>query len=776
MIVTRKWLEEWIDLSQIATEDIVKTLNKIGLEVAKYQKFDIPKDVVVGKVVSCQKHPDADKLSVCEVDIGDDAPLQIVCGAKNAKYANYVAVAKVGAHLSKDFVIKPAKLRGVESYGMLCGSTEIGLPKIEDGIMLLDESIGELELGKELREYDLFNDELIEIELTANRGDCQSVLGIARELGVAYGRSLREHVAEEDSSVKIGIGRMLNFDVAKDVESSLIYKAFSCEEFSNPFLIRFRVALSEESFSNRAEEFGYYITYSTGVIVRVYGFEAFASKEPAIVVKKDEKRYDAVYGTEKASIIGVYQFDSSKPSPQEKQFIVEASFVEPESISKKMFETPIKSDWVYYRSSRGSDPRIRMGIEYLKYLLLTYYPDAKLYSGTHENVKEYEKEAIKIPFDELDQLIGKRIDRNEMVEILKALEFTIMQVNDEAMIVKTPIFRHDIKNLQDVAEEIVRIYGIDKIEAKPLCFQEKNRLNDAYETYKKRRFYKDLSLSRGYFETVSYIFTNSALLQKYGLPRVKKDLDLLNPITKEMDTLRTSLVPNLLQQAVENVKNGQKRVKLFEIGTIFDEQREEKLSFTLLFSGFKEPESVLNQGKPSFVSFADMAEDLSCILGDIQLRQLSKKAILFHPYQAATIIKGEKEIGELYKLHITIQEELDLPPTYIAEIAFDELPFGLGHAKPYSIYQLSLKDLSILVDKEIPFATIKEILQKSVPKEIKRFYPVAVYEDEKLGEKKSLTIRFAVQSDEKTLTEEEIASILENILKLLQEKVGAVLR
>ena len=775
MIVTRNWLQEWVDIADIATEDLVNTLNRIGFEVAEVTKIDIPENVVVGRVVSCQKHPDADKLNLCMVEVGGEQ-LQIVCGAKNVQEAEYVAVAKIGAILPNGLEIKPVKLRGVESFGMICSSTELGLPELEKGIMILDESIGKLEVGKELREYEALQDEVIDIELTANRGDCLSVLGIARELAAVYGKNLKEIYFEDDESVKIGIGRILNIEAEKDTEANLLYKAFEAKNFSNPLLVRLRVAITGESFANSAEEFSYYIAHATGVILRIYGYRSFEEDQPKIIVKKDEQGFEAVYGKEKASIVGVYQFDSSKPSRNESIYILEASYIDPETISKKIYEHPHKTDWSYYRSSRGSEPRLGIGIDFAKSILSSFYKNIKLYSGSHEIRQEIEKPSIKVDFEDLDALIGFAIDRSEVVEILKALGFEIVSCSEDLMVVKAPVFRHDIFNLQDVAEEIVRIFGIDNIQAKPLFFAEKNRFNVAYERYMQTRTLRTRAVAAGYFESVSYIFCNSKTLQKYGLPKVKEDLDIHNPITNEMDTLRTSLVPNLLEQVTKNVKNGKKRIKLFEIGMIFSEQREEFANMTIIASGVKEPENVLNNGKPAMMDIVSFIDDIGRIIGDFSLKNFKTDIPLVHPYQAATIVKDDKDIGRVYKLHLSIQEELEIPDTFIAEIDLDKLDLHYPKAKSYSIYQMALRDLSVLIKKDLAFEEINEVLAKSVPVEIKRFYPVAIYEDEQFGDKRSLTIRFAVQSDEKTLSEEEIGTIMQKVLDVLRQEFDAELR
>ena len=224
MIITRNWISEFIDISKISTNDICKTLNSIGLEVDSVKKIDIPETIVIGKVLKCEKHPNADKLSLCQIDIGDKIE-QIICGAKNIDVNQYVPVATIGTILNNNLEIKKAKLRDIESFGMVCSSSELGLSEMGDGILILDDSIGELKIGKSLREYEIFNDDIIEIELTANRGDCLSIYGIARELSTAFNIQLKK-IENFDYEGKMGIGRVLYVSSDNNINSSLFYKAF----------------------------------------------------------------------------------------------------------------------------------------------------------------------------------------------------------------------------------------------------------------------------------------------------------------------------------------------------------------------------------------------------------------------------------------------------------------------------------------------------------------------------------------------------------------------
>ena len=238
MIITRSWLSNFIDLSGISTDEICDKLNSIGLEIDNVKSFKVPKKVLVGKIISAEKHPNADKLQVCKLDLGT-TERTIVCGAKNARKDIYVAVAVLGTILPNGLEIKPVKLRDVESDGMICSSEELGLPKLNDGILELDESIGRLITGKELLEYPIFNDDVIEIELTANRGNCLSIYGVARELSTIFDRSLQKiYPQEEDSKRSIGIARVLNVDFEQNLDSSLMYKVVDFNDnIDTPLLI-----------------------------------------------------------------------------------------------------------------------------------------------------------------------------------------------------------------------------------------------------------------------------------------------------------------------------------------------------------------------------------------------------------------------------------------------------------------------------------------------------------------------------------------------------------
>lgn len=486
MIVTKNWLDEWIDLSGVSTEHLLKTFNAIGLEVDRHDVIRIPDKVVIGYVESCERHPDADKLNVCQVNVGEGIR-QIVCGASNVRAGIYIALATVGAELPGGLMIKEAKLRGVESHGMICSAKEIGLPPMGEGIMIFDPSIGELEAGKALNAYDVFNDDVIEIELTANRGDCLSIYGIARDLRAALNKPLRETLKKEKPEGRLGIGRLLQLHHSDMVDVDLRFGAVEVKELETPFLIGLRLALIEEVCNSAMDAMLLYTTHSTGVILRAYPFEKFDDPDTAkgiITLENDENGFAALYGKEKVSVIGVSQAKEAHFSAKEGLAIIEASYIQPEIIAKKMGENKVQSCPHYYRSSRGSEPKIDSGIDYVMELLETY-SSSQIYAGTIELQSAYEPRTVSMCEEEFESFIGMKIDKTTITTIFKNLGMDIGKPKGSTFAIGIPRFRHDITNKQDIVEEIVRIVGIDNIPSKALVFSEANQMSDDLSAYKK---------------------------------------------------------------------------------------------------------------------------------------------------------------------------------------------------------------------------------------------------------------------------------------------------
>ena len=776
MIVTKNWLNEWIDLSGVSTEMLLKTFNAIGLEVDRHETIRVPDGVVVGYVEQCEKHPDADKLNVTQVNVGSEVR-QIVCGASNVRAGIYIALATVGAELPGNLKIKEAKLRGVESHGMICSAKEIGLPSLGEGIMILDSSIGELVLGKNLNEYGSFNDELIEIELTANRGDCLSIHGIARDLRAALSKPLREVNHKEKQDGRLGIGRILQLHHNETFDTDLLFGAVDVKELHVPFAIALRLALIEGTYETAVDALLLYSTQSTGVVLRAYPFEKFGEPDTkgVITLENDENGYAALYGKEKVSVIGVSQEKEAHFKAESGLAIIEASYIAPDIIAKKMGDKKIPSCPHYYRSSRGSEPKIEMGIRYATELFEKYSP-SQVYGGNIELLSSYEPRIISIAEEEFESFIGLKIDKTTITQIFKNLGMDIGTPKGSTFAISVPKFRHDIVNKQDIIEEIVRIVGIDNIPSKPLVFAEANQMSDDLAEYKKTRMYRHRAAQSGFYESVHFVFNERIQVEKYGFVCTEPSKELLNPITATFDTLRPTLLVGLLNSASANVKVNQKKIALFETGMVFDTERNESKRIGFIVSGAMESEKIANAGKPAVIDFASFTKLISDVAGSFELVSHTPTHTLAHPYVCAKVVIGGVDAGELFRLHPSVEEEFDLPQTFMCELNVDSLPFGLIEAQPYSKYQASFRDLSLLVSKELTYETIKAVIEKGASAQIRRFYPVDRYVSESLGDQMSLTLRFVLQSDDKTLEEEDITAAMDGVLNALNVELGVSLR
>jgi len=772
MIITRTWIQEFIDIKDISTDDICKTLNSIGLEVDSLERVSIAPKVVVGKVLEKIKHPDADKLNICQVDIGSET-VQIVCGAKNVDAGQFVPVATVGCKLSPDFKIKKAKLRGVESIGMICSSTELGLAKLNDGILELDNSIGELVIGKELNEYPLLNDDIIEIELTANRGDCLSINGVARELSAYYNipmNAFEKNLNESD----LGIGQILGVK-ANNIDSSLIFKAVDLEKYKLDLMSKLRTSIiGKYEEENDIKNAITYATHCTGVLLNAYAKNQ-AKDENALSlleINKDENAFDCVYGKEALSTICV---EHKKINTDDNTLIIEASYLNPEKLCMQVFETKVTTGEIYYKSSRGSEPDINYGIDFLTTFLSQN--GAKIYKGNESFIEDSQKATLDFTMDKVNSIIGQDIPALEVERILSSLGFEVKNALNDIISVKIPFFRHDIKNIADVTEEIVRIVGIDNIQAKPLAIDEVNRINQTTSDLIKKNKLRAKACENGFNETLTYVFSSRESLEKYSFPLVKEELDVLNPIVKELNTYRTTIVLNLLEACANNYKIGAKSTSFFEIGTVFDIERNESKRISFIQTGACELEDVTNAGKPENASLFSFAKKILNTIGKFDLEPMNKiENDFIHPYQNANVIVDGEIIGFISKVHPSVCEDYDLSDTFISEINFDLIKNDLVKTVGYSKFQASKKDLSIIAPKTLEYREIKNVINSLNDTNIKQYNLIDVYSDESLGEDESLTIRFVLQNDEKTMEEEDITTSMNNILEALEAKLSIGLR
>ncbi|WRG79374.1 phenylalanine--tRNA ligase subunit beta [Helicobacter pylori] len=750
-----------------APKDIAKLcgdLSCLGLEVESCIPCVAPKNVVVGKILEKAPHKNAEKLSVCQVDVGKEV-LQIVCGAKNVAPNQFVPVALNGALIGSTTIAK-TELRGVESCGMICSSSELGFPKINDGILELDESIGELVLGKELNEYAPFNTHVLEISLTPNRGDCLSVLGVAREISAFYHTPLKPIKALNFTPTSDWI----TLSAGENIESHLAYYLVCNYSLKTPLKVKLSLAHNNALSENDLNNFIEFSVHFSGVIMNAYSLNATPMD---LSVKNDENNLESVYiSHQKRSTIAIKHQDQKDLS---ECLLLEASYIDPISLSLKLHalkdKTLQKDNALIYRSARGSSPNLSDGLNFLSAHLKATILESK---QTEHSLKD---RTLKFQLEDITEILGLAVEKEKIQSILKNLGFkvSVKEPNSKPQILEVvaPNFRHDIKTIQDIAEEILRFVGIDNLVSKPLhCVSSKNS-NPHYETH---RFFENLkhkALACGFKEVIHYVFYSKEKQQKLGFEVLEDSLELQNPITTELNTLRTSLVCGLLDASLRNKNLGFKSIALYEKGSVYNAKREEVQKLGFLASGLQKKESYPD-AKGKAWDFYSFAECVSKVIGDFSLEKLTAQTPINHPYQSAKIIQNNEVIGVIAKIHPKVIQELDLFESYYAEIDASKLKRPAMLLKPFSIYPSSVRDLTLIINENTAFSKIKKALKDAQIPNLSEILPLDIFKES--HNSIALSVRCVIHSLEKTLNDEEVNSAVQKTLEILEKEFNARLK
>ncbi len=748
-------------------KDIAKLcedLSRLGLEVENSIPCVAPKNVVVGKVLEKAPHKNAEKLSVCQVDVGKEV-LQIVCGAKNVAPNQFVPVALNGALIGSTTIAK-TELRGVESCGMICSSNELGFPKINDGILELDESIGELVLGKGLNEYAPFNTHVLEISLTPNRGDCLSVLGIAREISAFYHTPLKPIKALNFTPKS----DLITLCAGENIESHLAYYLVCNHSLKTPLNIKLSLAHNNALSENDLNNFIEFSMHFSGVVMNAYSLNTTPID---LSVKNDKNNLESVYiNHQKRSTIAIKHQDQKDLS---EYLLLEASYTDPISLSLKLHalkdKTLQKDNALIYRSARGSNPNLSDGLNFLSAHLKATILESK---QTKHALKD---RTLKFKPEDITEILGLAIEEETIQGILKNLGFKVSakvpSSKPQILEVVAPNFRHDIKTIQDIAEEILRFVGIDHLISKPLDSVSNKKSNPHYDTH---RFFENLkhkALACGFKEVIHYVFYSKEKQQKLGFEVLEDPLELQNPITTELNTLRTSLVCGLLDASLRNKNLGFKSIALYEKGSVYNSKREEIQKLGFLASGLQKKESYPD-AKGKAWDFYSFAECVSKVIGDFSLEKLTTQAPINHPYQSAKIIQNHEIIGVIAKIHPKVIRELDLFESYYAEIDASKLKRPAMLLKPFSIYPSSVRDLTLIIDENTAFSRIKKALKDAQIPNLSEILPLDIFKES--NNSIALSVRCVIHSLEKTLNDEEVNSAVQKALEILEKEFNARLK
>ena len=786
MKLSTNFVKDYVDID-VDLKTLAEDMTGVGNEYDSAQKLINATNLVVGEVIECEMHPDSDHLHVCKVNVGNEI-LQIVCGAPNVRKGLKVIVALVGAELPGDFKIKAGKIRGVESNGMLCSIAELGLdskflrPEDKEGIHELPETAIPGEDPIKLMGMD---DGVIDFELTANRGDLLSILGMAYEIGAIYDKKVKDvDLSHSENNEDINN----KFKVEVNTENCSIFLAKRVENVvikESPEFIKNRLMASGIRPINNVVDISNYVMLELGQPLHYYDADTLNGKIEVRMAKEGEKltTLDNVERTlssedivisdgEKAiGLAGVMGGLDTEITENTKNIIIESAIFDNVKIRKTSKEI-LRSE-ASNRFEKGLDSnRTYMAIE-RSCNLLEKYADATIVGGMVKyDTTDRSDTKIDITFEKINKVLGLKIEKEDILDVFRKLGFTY-EVEEETIHVSVPKRRIDISIPEDLIEEVGRIYGVDNIQGK---LPELPLKQGSYN--KKIRNIRNKMIDLGLNETLSYILVNDKEATKYTTDDIET-VKLLDPMTEERNTLRYSMIPSLVKIYEYNKARNQKDVSIFEIGKGFYKRNEEygeNTKLCALMTG--ERSTGLNSKQVDFYDIKGVTEEILDYLGYNGRYSFVVKEELpqeFHPYQTAEISVNNDIVGIVGKLHPNCTKD----NVYVLEINLDKLlekKVGKMKYKEISKFPSVKKDLAVIVDKDITSEEIAKQIKKLAGSLLIGSKIFDVYTGENIEEnKKSIAYSLEFGTSDRTLTDEEINAILEKIIAGL-EKQGAIIR
>ena len=790
MRFSESWLREWVN-PDISTQQLADQLSMAGLEVDGVESAaPLFNGVVVGEILSREQHPDADKLGVCQVNVGGEENLQIVCGASNAAAGMKVAVATVGAKLPGDFKIKKAKLRGVQSLGMICSAAELGLAESSEGIMSL---AGSAQIGQDFREFLALDDALVEVDLTPDRGDCLSIAGIAREVAVINYAALH---SPEMPVVESGI----DDEFPVELQASEACPRYVCRIIRNidanaetPVWMVEKLRRGGIRAINPVVDVTNYVMLELGQ--PMHGFD-LANLNGGIVVRmanKDEK-LTLLDGSEIAitgdslviadqkhplALAGIMGGEDSGVTDTTKDILLESAFFNPLAITGKARTYGLHTD-SSHRFERGVDWQLQAtAIERATALLL------EITGGEAGPVKEVvveehlpETPQIHLRSQRVEQVLGIEIEKERIEQILEQLDMS-MTSTDLGWWVTPPSSRFDITIEVDLIEEIARIYGYENIPTnRAIASQDMHPTPEAgFDLLRAKR----LLVARDYQETITYSFISPEMAEL--LTPGEEHIELANPISADMAIMRGSLWAGLIQSMQHNVARQQNRIRLFESGLGFKKHGEiqQRPMFAGLVSGVLETEQW--DANKRQVDFYDLKGDLEAVLAltadPASFAFEAAEHPVLHPGQSARLLRNGQEIGWIGMLHPELEKKLGLGMhTYLFEVELEALSEGkLPAFESLSRFPSIRRDLALVMHKELEFSEVEKCVKKASSAIIKDIRLFDVYTGDNVDSGlKSLALSLILQDSSKTLTDDEVEDATTKILSALSSELNVELR
>jgi phenylalanyl-tRNA synthetase beta chain len=803
MTISYNWLKDYIDIPE-TPEELGQLLTSTGLEVEHVHTFETVKGglrgLVIGEVLTCTRHPNADKLSLTTVDVGEEKPLSIVCGASNVAAGQKVVVATAGTTVyptkGEPFQIKSAKIRGAQSEGMICAEDEIGLGGNHAGIIVLNTTAKN---GTPASAYfKIESDYTLEIGLTPNRVDAASHIGVARDIKAAKGRVLTwpsvDAFKKDDSALTIDV---------------TVENKEACPRYSGVTLTHVTVAESPAWLKNRLTAIGLtpinnivditnYVLHETGQPLHAFDADQITGKKVSVKTLPAGTKFTTLDNKEREltandlmicsetggmCIAGVFGGAKSGITETTKNVFLESAYFAADYVRKTSMHHGLKTD-ASFRFERGTDPNGTVYALKRAAMLMQEMAGAKISSDIVDVYPDkIENKSILVKDRNINRLIGKAIPRERVFEILEALDITITGKQDDSYTVSIPPYRVDVIQEADIAEEILRIYGLNNIELSEFAGSDFIAEFPAKDINKFKNTISQLLVGNGFYEIWTNSLTNAAYQQKHNLTFTGEPVEILNKLSEEQGILRQTMLFTGLEVCAYNINRRQKDLRLFEFGKIYFKTggkyiEEERLA--LYVTGNSETENWQHKTQPA--TYYDLARHVNQVIQKSGITSIKQEVVKDQLFEyALQLSAGNKNIGLVGKVKPALLRDLGIKQ----EIFYAELNTALlfTTANPMLVIQEVPKfpevrrDLSLVLDKGVSFDEIRKMVLNTEKRLIRDIIAFDVYEGENLpAGKKAYALGFTLLDEAKTLTDEEIDKTMTRLMNAFEQTLGAVIR
>lgn len=800
MLISNEWLKDYVDAG-VKVEDLAERITRTGIEVD--DMIDYSKDIknlVVGYIQSKEKHPDADKLNICQVDIGEEEPVQIVCGAPNVDAGQHVIVAKVGGRLPGGIKIKRAKLRGERSEGMICSLQEIGIssnvvPKAyENGIFVFPT---EVEPGTDALTALYLNDQVMEFDLTPNRADALSMVGTAYEVAALYQTEMTKPETQSNETSESATNELsVTIDNPEKVPyySARVVKNVSIEP--SPIWVQARLIKAGIRPINNVVDISNYVLLEYGQPLHMFDQDHIGSKEIVVRQAKDEETMTTLdnnerklvdtdivisNGQEPIALAGVMGGDFSEVTEQTTNVVIEGAIFDPVSIRHTSRRLNLRSE-ASSRFEKGiATEFVDEAVDRACYLLQELASGEVLQDRVSSGDLGSFVTPIYITAEKVNKTIGFNLSNDEIQSIFRQLGFETT-LKGETLAVNVPSRRKDITIKEDLIEEVARIYGYDEIPSSLPVFGEVTS-GELTDRQHKTRTLKETLEGAGLNQAITYSLVSKDHAKDFALQE-RPTISLLMPMSEAHATLRQSLLPHLIEATAYNVARKNKDVRLYEIGRVFFGNGEGELPDEVEYlSGILTGEYVVNawQGKKEEIDFfiAKGVVDRVAEKLNLEFSYKAGKIEGLHPGRTAIVSLEGQDIGFIGELHPQVAADNDLKRTYVFELNYDAMmQVAVGYINYEQIPKFPgvTRDIALEVNHDVPSSELKQIIHNNGEDILQSTLVFDVYEGEHLEKgKKSVAIRLNYLDTEDTLTDERVSKIHDKILEALQAQ-GATIR